>query len=991
MEAVKDASRSSRPGPAGPRRTRSGGELQSTRRGGSEPSPQNVAVILLGGFAVTVDERPLTEVRWRLRKARDLVKMLALAPGHRLHREQLMDELWPERDPTSAANNLNQVVHAARRVLGAPAIEAREELLVLHASVDAEDFERAGEAALRDGSSAAMRGALALYRGELLPEDRYEDWTLERRAQLERLREELAEASEDGSPEAPTHRLPEQVSSFVGREHELRELAALERDTRLLTLAGVGGCGKTRLAIELARRFQERFADGVAFVELAGVSDERLVATATAAGLDIAALPGRSAEQALAEHLAQRTLLLVLDNCEHVLPAAAALCEELLGAAPGLRIVATSREPVRVPGEVVFRVPSLAIPRPEDEALPQDLLRYEAVALFAERASAAAPGFALDRENAGDVARICFRLDGLPLAIELAAARLAGLGTSALADRLDDRFRLLQGGSRTAPSRQQTLLATLDWSHELLAADERVLFRRLAVFAGGFDLDAVETVCADAELGRAAAVDMLARLVEKSLVAVSGGRELRYRLLETVRMYAAERLRDAGEGAELARRHALWALALAEREGESPRLDADAANLRAAHDALDPEERLRYCIALLPFWMRRIDLDQSRRRFAAALDAAPAPTELRARALIAASAIGYRAGAVAQAANFVEEGLEIARELGAPRLEWWGLQRLGECAVALDDGALAAERFEQARRLAGDHGFAAAEALSIHSIGVARWLSGDLAGAAELLADSVEAFRRAGADEEITSPLNLAEGRPGDGVTPLRLRIVFEESLQPFYEISCEAAIGYVLANQATISRQQGEPERAVRLLDEAAAHFVRMGDERGEAAVLIRRGHLELSMESTEGARQAFERALAMRRALADRRGVGMALSGLALAGILSGDLDRAARQLEEALDLFRRAGDRWGLVSALWRAADLAVAREALDEAAAALEEARQVVMETERANWIAVTVAMQEEVARLLPAAVQSGATEVQSRRKAPSRRNGGPNAS
>jgi predicted ATPase len=949
-------------------------------------------VTLLGGFAVAVDERPLTGVRWRLRKARDLVKMLALAPGHRLHREQLMDELWPERDPASAANNLNQVVHAARRVLGAPAIEAREELLVLHASVDAEDFARTGDAALRDGSSAAIRGALALYGGELLPEDRYEDWTLERRERLARLREELEEASEEAEPsDSAAHRLPEQVSSFVGREHELRELDALARDTRLLTLAGVGGCGKTRLAIELARSFQERVADGVAFVELAGVSDERLLATAAAAGLDITALPGRSAIQALADHLAPRALLLVLDNCEHVLPATAALCEELLGAAPGLRILATSREPLRVPGEVVFRVPSLAIPRPEDEAAPRDLLRYEAVALFAERASAAAPGFALDGENAGDVARICFRLDGLPLAIELAAARMAGLGTGALADRLDDRFRLLQGGSRTAPSRQQTLLATLDWSHELLAEDERVLFRRLAVFAGGFDLDAVETVCADAALDRSATADLLARLVEKSLVAVSGGRELRYRLLETVRMYAAERLRDAGEAAELARRHALWALDLAERWGESPRLDADAANLRAAHDALDPEERLRYCIALLPFWMRRIDLDQSRRRFAGALDAAPAPTELRARALIAASAIDYRAGTLAHSAKLVEESLEIARKLGATRVEWLGLQRLGECAVGWDDGELASKRFERSRRLAQAEGVAAAEALSIHSIGVARWLSGDLAGAAERLAESLDAFRAAGADEQITSPLSLAEGRPGDGVTPLRLRIVFEESLQPFYEISCDAAIGYVLANQATISRQQGEPGDAARLLDEAAGHFARMGDERGEAAILIRRGHLELSRQSTDEARRAFERALEMRRALADRRGVGMALSGLALTGLLSGELELASRQLDEALELFRRAGDRWGLVSALWRAADVAVARGRLDEAKAALEEARGVVIETERANWIAVTVAMQEELARPVPAPVQSSAAEVQTRRKAPSRRNGGPKTS
>jgi predicted ATPase len=960
--------------------------VQSTDGAHPDSPSHDVAVALLGGFAVAVDGEPLTDVRWRLRKARDLVKLLALAPGHRLHREQLMDTLWPDREPAAAANNLNQVVHAARRVLGARAIELRDELLVLHANVDVDAFEAAADQAGRDGSPAALGAALALYGGALLPEDRYEDWTLERREQLERLREELEESTSAGPADEPTRRLPEPASSFIGREHELRELNALERDTRLLTLAGAGGCGKTRLALELARQAEQRYPNGVAFVELANLSDERQVAAAAAAGLDVAALPGRTPRQALIDYLAPRALLLVLDNCEHVLQAAAALCDELLSAAPGLLIITTSREPLRVGGEVVFRVPSMAIPRPERAATPEELLRYEAVALFAERAAAAVPGFALDEENARDVARICFRLDGLPLAIELAAARLGGLGTSTLADRLDDRFRLLQGGTRTAPSRHQTLLATLEWSHELLGEDERVLLRRLSVFAGGFDIDAVETVCADAKLAREATVDVLARLVEKSLVDVSGRRELRYRLLETVRLYAGERLEAAGEAAERSREQALWALALAEREGESLRLDAEAANLRVAHDALLPDERLRYCIALLAFWMRRIDLEEAHRRLAAALEAAPERTELRAEALIAISAIDYRSGTLACGMGHVEESLAIAEELDARRAQWRALQRLAEFSVAWDDGELAAERFERARELARDEGLAAAEAVSTYSLGVVRWLVGDLAGAEELLTASLAALRSVDEQERITSPLNIAEVNPGDSVAPLRLRIVFEETLQPFYEISCEVAIGYVLANRATIARLREEPERAGLLLEEAAAHFTRIGDARGEASVLVRRGHHELSLGSTDAARHAFEEALLMRRALADRRGVGIALSGLALVGIISGDHALAARQLEEARGLFRRAGDRWGLVSALWRTADLCVARGDLDDAQAALEEARRVVGATERGKWIDGTVAMQDEVARLLEARVQSAASDVQSARKGGSRTNG-----
>ncbi len=298
-------------------------------------------------------------------------------------------------------------------------------------------------------------------------------------------------------------------------------------------------------------------------------------------------------------------MLLILDNCEHVLSASAALVDTLLRAAPGLTILATSREPLRVGGEVVFRVPSMTIPDPEQHFEPEQLLRYESVRLLSERAKSAVPEFAIDEQNAGDVARICFRLDGLPLALELAAARLGALGTATLAERLDDRFKLLRTGDRAGPTRQQTLAATLQWSHELLEQDEKLLLHRLSVFAGGFDLPAAEHVCPADGLDTAAVADVLARLVEKSLVSVeSTSRELRYRLLETVRLYAADLLHAGGESIALAERHASWALALVEREGDSPRLDREEANLRVAHVVLlkrDPSEALAYCIGLTPF------------------------------------------------------------------------------------------------------------------------------------------------------------------------------------------------------------------------------------------------------------------------------------------------------------------------------------------------------------------------------------------------------
>jgi predicted ATPase len=929
-------------------------------------SAGDVAITLLGGFAARRGEELVDPAVWRLRKGRELVKLLALSPGHRLHREQLMDTLWPELDPAAAANNLHQVVHVARRALGTDAVELREELLTLCASVDVDDFEAAGREARRAGSAGAYRAALSLYAGELLPENRYDDWAASRRGQLEALREQL-ESEIDACDDTRVSTLPPQASSFVGRAHELTELLTLLGRTRLLTLAGAGGAGKTRLALELAHAAEPAYPHGCAFVELAAVGDGRLVASTAATTLDVGSLPGRSSLAGIVDFLESRSLLLMLDNCEHVLVAAAELADEVLRAAPNVTILTTSREPLRMAGEVVFRVPSMTLPDPEHPLAPDELARYEAVQLLRDRATEAMPDFTIDAENAADMARICFRLDGLPLALELAAARIGALGTATLAERLDDSFRLLQTGNRVGPTRQQTLAATLQWSHDLLDDDEKLLLHRLAVFAGGFDLAAAESVCADAAIEAATVADVLARLVEKSLVGAEQlGRGRRYRLLETVRLYALEQLRASGEADSLAERHARWALTLAEREGESPELDRESANLRAAHSTLlsrDPQLELRYCVALAPFWLRRIDLEQGQRRLAESLAAAPDRTGLRAAGLLAISAIEYRAGDLACSSEHAQESHEIATELADPAAQWRALQRLGDVAVGFDDAASAIESFDSARELARRDGLSACEAVSIYSLGVARWLLGDLAGAEALLIDSVSGFRAlVGSPERIPALLNIAELRSSDSLGQPGVRIVFEETLKPFVEISCDIAIGYVLANQATIARVRDECGRARVLLDEAGERFAAAGDERGQGDVLVRRAYLELAEGATDRARACLDHAIRLRRAMRDRRGVGMTLLAVALVETVSGDYAAAAPPLAEARRLFRRAGDRWGLVSALWRTADLAIAEQRFDDAELALAQARTVVGETERQGWIAVTVATLGEVAKL-----------------------------
>ena len=361
--------------------------------------------------------------------------------------------------------------------------------------------------------------------------------------------------------------------------------------------------------------------------------------------------------------------------------------------------------------------------------------------------------------------------------------------------------------------------------------------------------------------------------------------------------------------------------------------------------------------------MRRIDLHEAQRRFDEALAAAPERTALRAEALLAAAAIDFRSGALAGRLAHAEESYAVAAEIGDAHAEWRALQFLGEFGVASDAADVAMPWLERALELARREGFAAAEAIGVYSLGVAHWILGDLAAPRSSWPRASTLFGAlAGSPERIPSPVNIAEirtsqpdGRPG-------LRVVFEDTLQPFVEISCDAAVSYVLANQAGIVRARGDLVRARALLDESAARFEDSGDEPGTAAVLVRRAYLELAEGALPAAREALEEALELRRRQSDRRGLGLVLAGLGLIDTTAGDYRSAERHLAEARDIFRRAGDRWGLASTLWRTADLALARGSLDDAEAALLEARAVLGATQRERWIANTLAGLAEVALL-----------------------------
>ncbi|HEX6355744.1 ATP-binding protein [Actinophytocola sp.] len=468
--------------------------------------------------------------------------------------------------------------------------------------------------------------------------------------------------------------LPQELTSFVGRRREVAEAKRVLTASRLVTLTGMGGVGKTRLALKVAGQVGRAFDDGVWLVELGELRESRLVVHTVAAALGIREQSGDPPLARLTEYLAGRQLLLVLDNCEQLVDAAAKLVDSLLRSCPELRVLATSREQLGVTGEVILPVPPLPVPGPRQLRSAQELSQFDAVTLFVERAAAAVPTFRLTEDNRLAVAEICHRLDGLPLAIELATARLRALSPEEILNRLSDRFRLLKTGLRSAPARQQTLRACIEWSYDLCTGAERQLWARLSVFAGGFELEAAEDICADG----ADLLDLVASLVDKSiLIREDHDTVVRYRLLETLREFGQDILRQTDEDTALVRRHRDWYAEFAARakaEWISPRqvdwfarLEREQLNLRSALEfsLTDPDEpgiALPIAISLHPYWFARGLLSEGREWLSRALAQQPQPTEERARALYAASMLAKMQNDLPAAADLAEEGRQVARD-----------------------------------------------------------------------------------------------------------------------------------------------------------------------------------------------------------------------------------------------------------------------------------------------------------------------------------------
>jgi non-specific serine/threonine protein kinase len=616
----------------------------------------------------------------------------------------------------------------------------------------------------------------------------------------------------------PLNNLPLERTSFVGREREVEELKQLSGTTRLLTLTGAGGCGKTRLALRLAADTANDYADGTWFVELAASVDPTHVVHAVAAVLGPREATDGELTDSLIKFVRGKSLRLVLDNCEHVVDAAAHLADALLQASAQLHILATSREPLGCIGETTWRVPSLSQP--------------EALQLFTERARAARPELNLVDVEAPALAEICQRLDGIPLALELAAARVRVFSVEQIAARLDDRFRLLSAGPRTAMPRQQTLEAAVDWSYALLSEPERAILRRLSVFAGEWTFEAAEAVVAGDGVHTYAVLELLAQLVDKSLVVAEEQHgSVRYRLLETIRQFAFGHLTEANEATAARGRHAAYFLELAEvaepkMRGPDAlewvdRLDSEHDNLRAALAwslEQDNDAALRLSGALASFWWSRSNHTEGRRWLARALETTSDRTLARAKALHGAAWLAHHQRDLGEARNLFNESLAIARELDDKWTVAWALHGLGRVAYFESDPATTRARAEQSLLLAEDLGDPWLIAYALHLLGIAAYIESDYATSRGYYERSLAMRREIGFKEGISVLLSLL------GVVAVRERefarahTLFSEALRTMRGLMGEWGISVNVATFAGLAAAQGHLIEAVRLAGASAA-----------------------------------------------------------------------------------------------------------------------------------------------------------------------------
>jgi predicted ATPase/serine/threonine protein kinase len=718
-----------------------------------------------------------------------------------------------------------------------------------------------------------------------------------------------------GRGRSSMNNLPQQLTRFIGRQRDIADVRGLLRRARLVTLAGPGGIGKTRLALQVAGELEQQYHDGVCFVEFASLSDDRLVPHTVASTLGVTEERGRTVTATLAEHVKGRTLLLVLDNCEHLISACAQLAENVLRTAPNVRVLATSREPLGINGETVFRVPSLGVPDPEGPGDADNLCEHDAVELFVDRARAVKPTFAITPPLVAPLARLCVRLEGIPLAIELAASRVKVLSVAQIADRLDNRFKLLTAGSRTALPRHQTLLAAIDWSYNLLTEAEKILFRRLSVFAGGWTLDAGERVCAGNGVEESSVLELLSGLVDKSLVLTEDrdGNQ-RYRFMVTLLDYAHERLMETDEHEQMSSRYAAFFNEVA-AEGEPnltgadqriwlQRLSAEFDNFRAVlswTSTHDVNMALELAGALGRFWYIRGHLDEGRRWLTQVLAASAADSHIanRAKALNAAARLAQNQGDYTAARSMSEQALTQSRQAGDRR----------ETAGAL------------------------------HQLAVLEAFNGDFARARSLVEESLSMWRELGDKARIGLALDTLGAlafRQADSASADRY---MEQALHLAIEVGNTHGIAQAMVNCGEVARRRGAHARAHELLQRAVIIAREVEDNAVIPMALGRLGELAARLGNYASAHVQLHEALRLARELGDKRPQAYALRSLGIVAEACSEYAEAEGMFQQSVVIWRELGDRLEFAAGLNCVGRLAARRGDLAQAQSDHEAARTI----------------------------------------------------
>jgi predicted ATPase/DNA-binding winged helix-turn-helix (wHTH) protein len=734
-----------------------------------------------GSFELQPDNRRLLKdgATISLRpRAFDLLVALVDRAGHLLTKDELLDQVWPKMVVEEAA--LHVQVSALRKVLGADAIT----------TVSGRGYQFTLPVTKGDGeANRALRSK---------------------------------------------HNLPYQLTSFVGRKQEIAQLEELVAANRLVTLTGAGGAGKTRLAIQVASRLIDAFPYGVWLVELAALSDPGLVPQAVAQALEVKEQPTRPVTETLSDYLASKKLLLVLDNVEHLLEGCVQFVDLILRRSPDVAILVTSRERLAIAGELTYRVPSLTVPGANQTLTPETVSRYEGVCLFVERAKLLRPDFDVTTENTASVASICARLDGMPLAIELAAPRLRSMSPDELSKRLDQCFALLTDGSRAALPRHRTLRSMLDWSYDLLTEREQAMLRRVSVFAGGWTLASAEQVCAGDGIDASDVIEQLTSLVDKSLVVTDElGGATRYRMLETVRQYALDRLRDSGDESQWRSSHLACFVALGaefNKEVMGTKQQAWLARIASEHDNLRAAlawsteasslEGLQLAVALDAFWRIRGFLAEGRDWFTRLLDAVPIDlrTRLRARGLYAAALFAILQGDYAAGKGLLRESLMLFREIDDPRNVAYALDSLAYLAIEQGEYPEAEARASEAVDLLRARGSREGLCFSLIHLAIALQRRGQWAAAREFYEQSLAIARELGTPWEIGTALReIGLAECDEGHCDLALKHL-AEAMTILHGLGDRPGVVESLEGLAGLAAATAAPRRAARLWGAAEA-----------------------------------------------------------------------------------------------------------------------------------------------------------------------------